>query len=638
MSDEKSCPINYVVVLMLENRSYDNVLGWLYGAGNAPPYDSPPSGQADLDGLTGSEENQLKIDKVDHTYAVHNPTSPTKLGYRSGKQYPTTYAATSIPLVDPGEYFGDMAQQILGKKFSPEAPYAHYRNLYAKSDPSLMGGFVDNYASLRFTEQLGQLPPPWPNLEDVMSYFTPAQLPVSAFLANNYGVCDEWFGSVPTQTYANRVFSVCAAPGILLNDNSYSLIDDVQYPPLDPPLVDYDLASIFSQLDAVKGPSSTGPTWKLYFHDFSIAMKTVPYVYKVAARNTSNENVSTFDYTDWNQSNLPPDFVHLPSTFIGDITASPPTLPPFSFIEPRYYTDDSGTKGLLPNSNHPGSSLFPSTLGNPPIDVVNGEMLLAQVYNLLRASSIWTETLLIVTYDEHGGMYDHVPPPPTAVPPGTAINLGIGSPTVTVPDANGSSANDPAANGFDYTVFGGRVPAIIISPTISPGSTIRKPPHPKDRPPFDHTSIIKTVWHLFNLSSGPNGLPSLTQRDAAAPSLYPFLLTKKETNSTGLFVGAIPTFLEFSSVSPAPQTLYVTEQTALTPSVPEGSDWLSITSTISSTTTNNTVSSTSTTIYSLQVTVTVNPGVLASGTYHGRIRVTGEGIPDIKVPVKLTVA
>ena len=82
-----------------------------------------------------------------------------------------------------------------------------------------------------------------------------------------------------------------------------------------------------------------------------------------------------------------------------------------------------------------------------------------QIYNLLQASPSWSETLLIVTYDEHGGVYDHVPPP-LATPPGGNI------PPV-------SDLLDKTANGFNYNVLGGRVPAIIASPQIAAGTTIR---------------------------------------------------------------------------------------------------------------------------------------------------------------------
>ena len=187
-------PIQHVVVVMLENRSYDNVLGWLYGQGNAAPYDAPPAGQADLDGLTDSSGASLGFSNDDadgNTYTIANAESATVWGIE--------YPGTTIPAVDPGEQFGDMAQQILGTTSEPtETPYG--TPPYSPGTKNLMTGFVMNSASFA---QAGH-----GNLRDVMNYLTPAQLPVTAFLANQYAVCDQWFASVPTQTFTNRVFAL----------------------------------------------------------------------------------------------------------------------------------------------------------------------------------------------------------------------------------------------------------------------------------------------------------------------------------------------------------------------------------------------------------------------------------------------
>ena len=123
----------------------------------------------------------------------------------------------------------------------------------------------------------------------------------------------------------------------------------------------------------------------------------------------------------------------------------------------------------------------------------------------------WPRTLLIITYDEHGGTFDHVPPP-AATPPGP-----------------------PYADSFEFNRFGARVPAVIVSPLIPPGSVIRPPPPVEqfdveaqvtssEGTPFDHTSIIKTVQELFDL-----GAP-LTARVAAAPSLLPALASDAPLN------------------------------------------------------------------------------------------------------------
>jgi phospholipase C len=119
--------------------------------------------------------------------------------------------------------------------------------------------------------------------------------------------------------------------------------------------------------------------------------------------------------------------------------------------------------------------------------VARGEQLVHDVYYALRNGPNWTGTLLIITYDEHGGCYDHVPPPSGAVPP----------------DATAGEF------GFDFTRFGVRVPTLLVSPRIVAGTVFRAP---QNATPFDHTSILKTVERRWNL-------PPLTRRDAAAPDL-----------------------------------------------------------------------------------------------------------------------
>jgi phospholipase C len=151
------------------------------------------------------------------------------------------------------------------------------------------------------------------------------------------------------------------------------------------------------------------------------------------------------------------------TSFLQDVAAG--TLPDYSFIEPRYFA----LPGLPANDQH------------PPHDLRQGEKLIATVYDALRGNpAVWRQCLFVLLYDEHGGYYDHVPPPTTVSPD------GIHSPTT----------------GFDFTRLGIRVPVILISPWVPKGQV--------DQRVYDHTSLLATVKELF-------GLPNfLTQRDAAA--------------------------------------------------------------------------------------------------------------------------
>ncbi len=141
------------------------------------------------------------------------------------------------------------------------------------------------------------------------------------------------------------------------------------------------------------------------------------------------------------------------------------TLPAYSFLEP-----DWGAGG---NSQHPN------------YDVARGEKLIRDVDHTLRNGPGWNDSLLVITYDEHGGNYDHVPPPWGAVPPD---------------DAAGEF-------GFDFTRFGVRVPALLISPRIAKGTVFRA-----RRGTIDHTSVLKTIELRWNVEP-------LTARDKAAPDL-----------------------------------------------------------------------------------------------------------------------
>jgi phospholipase C len=387
-----------------------------------------------VNGVPGSNfSNPYPSSNSQPPIPIGNQTTPSQIG-GTGTEYP----ATAIPVIDPGEPFADMAWQITGSEQSSN-PYDSWP---PSSTANLMQGFTADYAS---QHGLCVTPPPQ-NYADVMNYFTPAQVPVTAWLANKFGVCDQWFASAPTHTFANRAFAHCAAPGLYWESDSsenHSFIDDPQYIE-----TQWNIPSIFYLLDAAYPETASSPNWKVYFHDYSISMLTVPYVMDAAITNgNANGNLATYDNTDWGNETPQPITWLLPreqtplqkvaSTFLEDLQNG--TLPKYSFIEPRYTngrtysSNPSDVKSITPNSNpancnHPGASNYPgfevpsNPVGptNPPIDVANGEAFLQQLYNALNQSKYWDQTLLIITYDEHGGCYDHVPPP--AFQPLTAVS------------------------------------------------------------------------------------------------------------------------------------------------------------------------------------------------------------------------
>jgi phospholipase C len=184
-----------------------------------------------------------------------------------------------------------------------------------------------------------------------------------------------------------------------------------------------NLPNVFELLDGDGGYKHEN--WKVYFHDFPVSAP-IDYVWK-----SSEGMVCSFDTSDYGEFSLLP-------TFAADVQNN--KLPKYSFIEPRYGGLPFGH--LPPNDNH------------PPFDVRYGEVLLGTVYNLLRASSYWPQTLLIVTYDEHGGCFDHVIPPPAVAPGGTRLRNWHPS-------------------SFTFNRYGPRVPALLVSPYIPAESIVR---------------------------------------------------------------------------------------------------------------------------------------------------------------------
>lgn len=282
-----------------------------------------------------------------------------------------------------------------------------------------------------------------PNALNVMHYFTEKQVPVITQLARSFGLSDQWYASAPCQTWPNRFF-VHTATWAGCTDNS----------PTDLPFAE---PSIFKRLE------EHGCSWRVYFHDMAQSLSLADTWVDIAGH-----------------------FRLFSEAFAADVANG--DLPNYSFIEPGYFTN--GDLGLIASDEH------------PPHNVVYGEQLIATVYNTLRAAPSWSQTLLIITFDEHGGCYDHMPPPP-AVPPDDRVG----------------------AEGFRFDRYGVRVPAVIVSPFIVAGTIVRPSPSADGNwYPFDHTSIVATLRKLFDL-----GVP-LTARDAAAPDLLGCLTLPGPTN------------------------------------------------------------------------------------------------------------
>ncbi|HET9389968.1 MAG TPA: alkaline phosphatase family protein [Steroidobacteraceae bacterium] len=418
--------IQHVIVLMLENRSFDCLLGRLY-----PSSDS-------FHGLTGSEFN---LDPAGARVGV----------WSSPASDPQTM---TIPTPDPGELFTDINTQIFGMP----AP--------ADTTPATMAGFASSYVAQAPAGTSADTYDP----RAVMHFFTPAQVPVISQLASAFAVCDQWHASAPCQTWPNRFF-VHSGTAAGYENNS-----PVHFP--------YRMPTVFSRFDA----AGMSDAWRIYFHD-------VP------------QSLTLSDL--WGHL----DRFRLYAQFRDDAASG--ALPAYSFIEPRYFPDVD-----LPNDQH------------PPHVVTLGEQLIADVYNCIRGGPAWEQTLLIVTYDEHGGCYDHVAPP-AAVPPEAPV----------------------AGQVFRFDRYGIRVPAVIVSPYIPAGTILRAPAGTR---PFDHTSIIATLRKRFDLGD------ALTARDASAPDLSGVLSLQTPDNLGPPRVDAEPYSASPGEVARARQQPVNAMQAALT--------------------------------------------------------------------------
>ena len=380
--------INHIVQLMMENRSFDQMLGFLYSdAGNQSPTGQP------FDGLTGNESNpddtgqEIKVFKIDNT-ADH---------------------PYLMPGADPGEGFYNTNSQL----FSTDTP--------AQGEIPTNRGFVINFKKAIASDLAKKFSDTLPGTDpsEIMGMYSPEMLPVMSALAKGFAVCDRWFASAPTQTIPNRAFAAAATSQGHLDNH----------------IKTFTCPSIFGRL------SAENIDWAIYGYN--------------------RDPMTRMDFPD----TISADESHF--GHFGDFQqrAAAGTLPAYTFLEPSF-----GSGG---NSQHPN------------YDVAAGDQLMYDVYQALRNGPGWNETLLIITYDEHGGCYDHVPPPWGAVPPDDSVG----------------------EFNFDFTRFGVRVPAILISPRITKGTVFRSATGV-----IDHTSPLKTIEQRW-------GLDPLTARDAAAPSL-----------------------------------------------------------------------------------------------------------------------
>jgi phospholipase C len=359
----------------------------------------------------------------------------------------------SNPMSPPG----DMTPIPVTKVSSPDAyvtdpgPGHDFEDvnqqLFGERAPADTGTPRNNGFALNYSWQVGfdrrRL---GPRGREIMGCLDPALLPITSALARNFVVCDHWHASVPGPTWPNRFFVHAAtANGLLVTPETPSQLASAFWGS------PYRMRGIFENLQ------DRGHDWTVYFDDYS----------QVFALRNLHAQVDRFQKFE---------------RFAADAAAG--ALPRYSFIEPRSFSA-------------PG---YPANDQHPPHNLVEGEKLLANVYDTLRVDeAVWRRSLLVVLYDEHGGFYDHVPPPGAVRPDDVAAK----------------------PSGFRFDRLGVRVPALLVSPWVGGGRA--------DHTVYDHTSLLATLKKMLDLPT------FLTARDAAAHTFDGnFLAETRDVSLTNL--------------------------------------------------------------------------------------------------------
>jgi phospholipase C len=438
--------LDHVVVIMFENHSFDSLLGYLYGPGEVPAFE-------------GVAER-----------ALSNPLPPTVA--QSAPPTLSVHPATSMatPYPDPGEEYPHVNTQLFGTVAPGSNRYASIGDMqdpYNFPQPPVpavppMNGFVLDYVNA-FKVEMDRLPTA-SEYSQIMACYTPQQLPVLSGLARGFTCFDHWFCEVPSQTYPNRsFFHAATSSGFVINGH--------------PPgkfAARNDARTLFNQLEEAR------KSWKIYIDPAQILSATGLIHARQLGPYFADHFRTIFDFYD---------------------DAQKGALPAYSFIEPNMF--------------HPHTDMHPHSgarwaerMGlKPPDTIIGGEELLANVYQAIRDSqatsgSYWENTALLVTFDEHGGTFDHVPPP-SAVPPDSRT----------------------PEEGFRFDRLGVRVPTILVSAWANDGGVVTSD--------FHHTSLMRTVRDWWNLG------PPLTARDADAPSFLP-LLSRQSAREPGTWPSVEP--------------------------------------------------------------------------------------------------
>jgi phospholipase C len=395
--------VKHIVVLMMENRSFDHMLGYL-----------------DL------------LDGQDQVNGLRHAKQITHQGRSYGPEYLVT---TAFPKsMDPPHGRKEIAKQINGGK---------------------MDGFIESFARKN--------DPPDPGR--VMGYYTHRELPVYDFFAFNFTLCDRWFSSVPSSTWHNRLYALA---GTCDPDRESLMGNGKRF---------FDKESFVRLLKGNEDPN----TWRWYSWDpgslrlVDSEYRPPKHIYHDNFRRVAQHSIEPDPPTRDERDDTE---LALGTGLLQD--AARGDLPRVAWIDPNFVD----LSILDPNSND----------DHPPSDVRSGQELVMMVFRALAESPCWNETMLIVTYDEHGGFYDHQAP------------------------------DEPPEEAPQFDSYGVRVPAFVVSPLVEPGTVSHRA--------FDHTSIIRTILERFGIDGAVEKMAETAPRVACAEHLGR-LLTRRPPPGSG---------------------------------------------------------------------------------------------------------
>jgi phospholipase C len=371
--------LKHIVVLMMENRSFDHMLGDLKRQNAA------------IDGLTGNEFNP------DTTGAQINVSPQAQF---QGQLDP-----------DPDHHFPGVDLQIFGGQQGDKRQ-------------ANMQGFIQSYYQQQ--RNINQS-------HKIMYYFTQDKLPVLTRLATQFAVFNGWFSSIPGPTICNRAFAHYGT--------SFGQVGMDVFYWKGPYLSIYERALLAKR------------TAKIYYYDGPSSTMEIVNLLK-----NQSQIFATFDQ------------------FISDCKSG--SLPDYSFVEPNYNDHDGDGGEEIASDQHPDHN------------VQQGEIYISQVYDAIFDNpDLWKSTALLIVYDEHGGIFDHVVPPSCT------------------PDGFTASTQDTGtAFPFAFDRLGIRVPAVLVSPWVVKGSVIPGPSALGGRT-FEHASIPATVMKFLLKDVVPPALP-----------------------------------------------------------------------------------------------------------------------------------